>query len=107
MRKIIVLALAALSLAGVSTPAAAETMSVAVQYSDLDLSSPAGLAALERRIEAAAKRICVPIPVRSSLSNPTRSSCVRQAMASVQAQVARIVDNNRMLALSGGGQLRD
>lgn len=91
MRKfIITTALTALSLAVISTPASAETQSVSVQYADLDLTSPAGVATLEGRIEAAAKRICGKTEVRSVHDGADQQRCIRETQASVSVEIARL-----------------
>lgn len=60
MRKSIITSLVvALSVAGITvTPAAAEEVSVAISFADLDLSSPDGTAALEQRIDSAVRKVC-------------------------------------------------
>ena len=83
-------ALAALSLAAFSTPASAETRSVQVQYADLDLTSPAGVATLEGRIEAAAKKICGRVEVRSVHDGADQQRCIRETQASVSVEIARL-----------------
>ena len=100
MRNIIVPALAALSLAVISTPASAETQSVAVQYADLNLSSPAGMAALQGRIEAAARKICGKPEVRSLHDGLDQQHCMREAQASVSVEIARLTGTRPILALT-------
>jgi UrcA family protein len=54
----------ALALLGAASGAQAQTAEI--RYADLDLSSPAGQAAFERRVEGAARRVCeVPAPIGS------------------------------------------
>lgn len=101
MSKIILSSLAVSLLALLSTPAFAKTVSIPVPYADLKLSSADGLATLDSRIKAAAKRICEPVAVRGPLQNPTRATCVRKVIASAQPQVAAILREHRQLALSG------
>lgn len=100
MRKITVSALAALSLAAIATPALAEPISITVPYSDLDLSSPAGMATLQSRLDAAAKRICGKAEVRSVSDAADHESCVRQTQASVSIEIARVTGNRNVLALN-------
>ena len=101
MRKFIITsALTALSLAVISTPASAETQSVAVQYADLDLTSPAGLAALEGRIEAAAKKICGQVEVRRVSDGADQQRCIRETQASVSVEIARLTGTRPALALN-------
>ena len=97
MRKfIIVPALAALSLAAFSTPASAETQSVAVQYADLNLDSPAGMAALEGRIQAAAQRICGKAQVRNVHDGADQQRCIRETQASVSIELARLTGKQQL-----------
>jgi len=58
MRKFVVSAFAALTLAAAFQPVSAEEMAVKVSYSDLNLASPAGVAALRARVAAAVKAAC-------------------------------------------------
>lgn len=97
MRKfVIVPALAALSLAAFATPASAETQSVSVTYADLDLDSPAGMAALESRIEAAAKKICGRTEVRNVHDGADQQRCVQQTQASVSVEIARLTGRQQL-----------
>ncbi|KRA84002.1 UrcA family protein [Altererythrobacter sp. Root672] len=98
MRKIIVPALATLTLAISTAPASAETRSIPVQYTDLNLNSPEGMATLEGRIEAAAKRICGKAEVRRVQDGVDHQRCVRETQASVTLEVARLSDTSRALA---------
>ena len=96
MRKITIAALAALSLAAFSTPASAESRSVAVQYADLDLDSPAGMAALEGRIQAAAQRICGKAQVRNVHDGADQQRCIRETQASVSVELARLTGKQQL-----------
>ena len=58
MRTYLVSALAAFAIAGVSAPAAAETVTIAVDYSDLDLTDAEDLATLDTRVRVAANQAC-------------------------------------------------
>jgi UrcA family protein len=58
MRKSIVTVLAALTALGAVPASAAGEVTVSVAYADLNLTAPAGNAALQRRIEAAVKEVC-------------------------------------------------
>lgn len=106
MRNIIVPALAAFSLAIIATPAAAETASTTVQFADLDLSSPAGQAALEGRIKAATKRICGGIEVRDVRDGADHQRCVQQVNASARVEIARLTGSGRQLALKDDSKAR-
>ena len=67
MRKSIVTVLAALTLTGLTAvpAAAADEVTVSVGYADLDLTAPAGRAALDRRIDAAVKEVCAKPDMRN------------------------------------------
>jgi UrcA family protein len=108
MHKIIVPALAALALAGLPTPAAAqtETVSVEVPYRDLDLSTASGVETLQLRITRAVARVCGPMEMRPFFKVETRNRCIRAANASADAQVARIISNGTELALVVTGDVR-
>jgi UrcA family protein len=97
MRKFIIKsALTALSLVALSTPSLAETRSVSVQYADLDLTGPAGLATLEGRIEAAAKKICGKVEVRRVSDGADHQRCIRETQASVSLEIARITGRQQL-----------
>ena len=96
--------LAAAALLGAATafvsPAGAETSaSVAVKYSDLNLSSRSGQAQLDRRIDKAARSICGidDVITGSRLPSTEARQCYEQAKASVHDQVAERIarDNSR------------
>lgn len=100
MRRIIVPALAVLSLALVATPASAEKVSIPVQYADLNLDNPAGMATLEGRIEAAAKKICGKAEVRKIRDGEDHNRCMRETHASVSIELARLIGPRPALALN-------
>ena len=100
MRKITISAAVALSLAVLAVPAVAETKSITVPYSDLDLSSPAGMATLQTRLDAATKRICEKAVVRSVSDAADHDNCVRQAQTSISVEIARVTGNRAVLALN-------
>lgn len=100
MHRIIVPALAAFSIALVAVPAAAEKMSIEVQYSDLNLDNPAGMATLEGRIQAAARKICGKTEVRKVHDGDDHQSCMRQTQASVSVELARLIGPRPLLALN-------
>lgn len=100
MRKIIVPALAALSLATLSTPVSAETQSITVQYADLDLTSSAGMATFEGRIAAAAWKICGKAEVRRLRDGVDQQRCMRETQASVALEIARLTGTRPAVALN-------
>ncbi|MEO6042074.1 MAG: UrcA family protein [Croceibacterium sp.] len=99
MRNITLSALAALSMATLTTPAAAGTVSIQVPYSDLDLSSASGMAILNGRIDAAASRICGKAEVRDLLDGADQKKCMQETHTSVTVELARVTGNRRVLAL--------
>ena len=101
MRKIIVSTIVALSLGASITPAAAETVTTSVQYADLDLSTDAGLATLEGRIQAAAKRICGKAEVRDVHDAADQQRCLREAGEAAARQIAQVTGRSAVLALNG------
>jgi len=98
MRNIIVSALATLSLAAFTTPASAQTTSVTVPIADLDLSTEAGKATLESRIEAAKVRVCGTVEVRQVREGADRQRCLDETEASVRAEIARVTAKDTTLA---------
>jgi UrcA family protein len=95
----LVASFASLALAGaiISSPAYAaplgEARSVAVRTADLDLSGPAGRAALTRRIGYAATTVCGRADERDLVASRLTKVCLSDAMESAMPQV--------QLALSG------
>jgi UrcA family protein len=72
-------------LAAATGPAAAETRAVAVSYADLDLSSPAGIAAFDRRVAASVKQVCNG-GTRDLVEAAATRQCRAQASANAKAQ---------------------
>ena len=102
MRTSIVLALATFSVAMLPAPAAAETVSVAVPYGDLDLSTAAGMATLNGRIATAAKRICGGADVRSFRDTVDHNRCMQETHRSARVYIARLTGNRAVLAQNSG-----
>lgn len=100
MHKIIVPALAALSLAALPTPVSAQTTSVSVPIADLDLSTEAGKSTLESRIEAAKARVCGTVEVRQVREGADRQRCLQETEASVRAEIARVTAKDTTLAVN-------
>lgn len=73
-------------------PAAALAGTRSVPYSDLNLSSPAGVERLERRIDSAARDVCgATSNYRESLALlADTKKCIAEAKARAMAQVARL-----------------
>jgi len=61
-----------------------------VAYGDLDLSRPAGQAALSRRVRSAADRVC-PSDARGISSVREHRSCVSAAVAEAQPHIDRAI----------------
>lgn len=89
---------AALAVVATAAPAVAAEP-VAVRYSDLDLSTAAGQARLERRIDSAARAACNLDEIRTGRFTPSTAQrqCYQQTKASVHEQVAEMIarDNSR------------
>ena len=84
MRKSIVTVLAALALSGLgAAPAAAtvaeEEVSVSVDFADLDLTTPAGATALDRRIDAAVEEVCAKPDIRNLKAMTAWEECKADA----------------------------
>jgi len=92
MRYPAILAAAVLGSATVfAAPALAET--VGVKYSDLDLSTEAGQAKLEQRIESAARTACGMGEIRTGRFTPSTAQrqCLRETKATVGERVAQMI----------------
>jgi UrcA family protein len=94
---------ATLGLAVIAAPAAADVPPGAgVSYSDLDLSDPAGIEALNRRVQAAANRLCAPQRHGPAPWGPIAfRRCVGEALASARPQVAAAVARASGTQLAG------
>lgn len=78
----------------IAAPAAAEApASVAVKYSDLNLTSSAGQARLERRIDKAARSICGMDEVSTGTRLPSAvgRECYEETKARVHEQIAQAI----------------
>lgn len=73
----LVAALAAAPLAA----AGAQTVSRAVSYADLNLASADGSAALQSRLEAAARAVCAPEDYRDLQQLSASAACTKNALA--------------------------
>jgi UrcA family protein len=93
-----------LSLAAAATLASAPTLAQAptrvdgrpsarVSYAELNLNSRSGMAMLDRRIQRAAKTLCVDERVRDLARASAGRACFAEAIASAQPQVERAVAN--------------
>lgn len=92
---------AALSLVLVAAPAAAgssDNQEFTIEYRDLNLASPEGQETLDRRINAAARKVCGVGAERTGTRLVARKSkeCVEQVRASAQEQIATLVEDERL-----------
>jgi UrcA family protein len=88
MKKLAFPVLAALLFAGTAQAAEVETVSVIVPYGDLDLTTEAGQAALDSRIDAAVDEVCArPEPMRNLKAIDAWADCRKGAAASAAEQV--------------------
>lgn len=78
-----------------------ETRTAHVSYADLDLSRPAGLASLNRRIRWAASGLCTSRGTKSLMVSRADRECVRTAMADASEQIDAVVE--RFQAERGDG----
>ena len=90
MRKSIITVLTALT-ASIATPAAAETVSVTVNFEDLDLTSPAGVATLDQRIAAAVEQVCAKAEPRLLWGKMAWEECKAASLADAKRQQSAIV----------------
>jgi len=77
---------AAALVAVLAVPASAK--SIAVPYGDLDLSAAEGRATLDKRITAAARKVCPTIDGLELRAQMAAKACYRVALASAQPQLA-------------------
>lgn len=88
MKKIAVAALAALLFAGTAQAEETETVTVVVTYDDLDLTTEAGKAALDSRIDAAVEKVCAkPTTIRDLKAMDAWTECRESAASSAFEQV--------------------
>ena len=62
-------------------------VSVTIRYDDLNLSAPAGVASLKRRVSSAAEQVCADHYGSDPIGRSLRQSCVRRATEKALAQV--------------------
>lgn len=94
------IASAALGLALAATPAAAGTdgESLRIEYRDLNLATSQGQEALDRRIDAAARKYCGADAKRTGTRIPSgkAKSCVAQVRSAAHQQVAALIEEQRL-----------
>jgi len=72
-----------------------ETRSAIVGFSDLNLSNPAGVAELYRRIKGTAHRLCANHNATTTLRSRSQAKCTREAVA----EAVERMQNERLTAL--------
>jgi len=94
MRKFVVPALAAICMAGAfaAPAAAAETFTVKVDYSDLDLTTEAARDVLEARIDAAIKTVCARPDTRNLKVAQAWQDCKESAASSAADQLEKTIE---------------
>jgi UrcA family protein len=80
--------LAAISLAVLATPAAAETHTARVEYADLDLASPGGTLLLRKRLDSVIASLCGPRANLSGRDYMENRRCYRDLRQQADRQVA-------------------
>ena len=76
-----------------------------VNYTSLDLESKAGREALERRIRAAAARVCAKYDLGSAATDPTvPRPCYRDAVTSARQQMRQVVAQRTGAPIKVSGQ---
>ena len=84
----------ALAAAMMIVPAAAfaGTSSIELKYGDLDLSTPQGMAQLDKRVDRAARQVCTnrQITTGSIRQSTVDQKCYKEALAKLQDQLAAI-----------------
>ena len=88
-----------LALAASAAPASAKTVSVDVAYADLDLTSPQGQSALDRRIDTAARQICGGDQQRTGtriVDNARMRVCVAEVKARAASEVAAVMRDRQL-----------
>ena len=96
--KTLALATAAIGLAVSSAPAIAggDKNAMVVKYDDLNLDTKAGQEHLERRIDAAAKKVCgMTERTGTRLQNGKAQRCYNNAKAKAHAAFAGVLEENR------------
>lgn len=94
------LALAVTAAAAIATPAAAQTDSITIGYGDLNLSSQAGRAALDQRIDGAAQQLCGSYsPLELKMAALSRA-CRAGVQADARAQLARVIVDEQIASIT-------
>ena len=93
MRYPVILAAALAATAFAVPAAAADTETVAVRYADLDLSTSAGQAQLERRIDSAAREVCGidDVATGTRLASRSAKECFAETKSRLNERIAAAV----------------
>ncbi|MBX7513969.1 UrcA family protein [Qipengyuania sp. GH38] len=91
---LIMLTALALAVPGAASAAKAQEESIAIEYRDLNLSSPEGLERLEYRVEAAARKVCGldESSLGSRIRNRDAQRCYDETKEMIDAQFAAVVE---------------
>jgi UrcA family protein len=100
MIRIITSAVLAFAAVAGTAASAQEAPTAIVSYAGLDLSSTAGLAALNRRISVAARRICGEADIRDLQRQAAVDACRTTAVRSAAPQVAMLTNPTQKVALN-------
>lgn len=85
------LAIAALAASVPVHASKAGTTSITVRYSDLDLATSDGAAALKQRIERAAANVCGPADGRSLVDHERVAACYAKAVADAEPRAEAMI----------------
>lgn len=86
---------AALGAAMFAAPASAESPGVRVSYADLDLTTPAGVAELEKRVKRAAWRLCKFSGEGAMRDRLNQVRCYRAARQTSAVQIAQATERQK------------
>ncbi len=97
MNRISAMALAVVATGIVLSPAIAyaqDERTASISYSDLDLSTESGVAALEQRIERAARYVCGldDVNLGTRLRSREARQCVSEARTSIEESLAEVIE---------------
>lgn len=83
--------------AAMMMPASAFASTVELKYDDLDLSTPQGMAQLDKRVQRAAKQVCTShqITTGSIRTANVDQKCYKEALAKLQDQLAAVSARNQ------------
>jgi hypothetical protein len=73
-----------------ASPAATSAPTERVSYADLDLATPEGQAALQKRVARAAWRVCRTLSDGSPLDAERHETCYREARQRLNVQIAQL-----------------